>query len=107
MNEFRNTSLATKYINRLRLKRIIEKGLKPVVQKARLNKKASMNHWAISIQERAMRALRMYREIRKMKKKRTNKADIYRRFEVYEGVFGVWKKKFKELQAIKADKIMR
>ena len=42
-----------------------------------------------------------------MKKARAKKAQIYRKFEVEGGVFGVWRRKYTELQAIKADKLMR
>ena len=107
MNEFRNTSLATKYLNRLRLRRMLEKGLRPVVEQARANKRASMSHWAAQMEYRSLRALRWYSSLRKMKKARTKKAQIYRKFEVEGGVFGVWRRKYTELQAIKADKIMR
>ncbi len=78
VNEYRNTSLAIKYINRLKAKEVFERALKPLINEGRQKRRKSTRHWAFGCEYKALRALRWYRSLRKLKKVRKAKADRYR-----------------------------
>ena len=106
-HEHRNLSLAEKHLHRRLLQRVLAKAWRPFVQEARLQHRRALAHWAWNREDRALHALRWYRSLRRLKHARKTKANAHRRSEVLNGVLGVWRSKLRELQAIKADKIMR